>query len=96
VFLDPDDAGVRQQEGAALGRWLKGEAAPQNPLFPKPNAGAVAVLGDFNAELDDPNHSLDPLRQGSLSAWSWSLDIGLDAAAQVARGEATRRHDPGQ
>jgi endonuclease/exonuclease/phosphatase family metal-dependent hydrolase len=71
IFLDVEDAAKRRQEASALARWLHGEAAADNPSFPIPTVDRVIVLGDFNAQLNDPNGSLDPLREGSLSDWTW-------------------------
>jgi endonuclease/exonuclease/phosphatase family metal-dependent hydrolase len=68
AFLDVQDAGQRRKEAAALASWLRGEAADKNPAFPRPERPEVAVLGDFNAELADPNRSLDPL---ALPGWRW-------------------------
>src|SRR5688572_13856823 len=77
-FLDPEDAADREREARALADWLRGKAEAKNPAFPKPEharpAGEeeapanVVVLGDFNAELLDPNDSLDPL---ALPGWVW-------------------------
>lgn len=84
VFLDPDDAEVRRKEAAALARWLRGEASIDNPSFPEPGSAEVIVLGDFNAEVNDPNNSLVALREGSLAEWSWGNpqpDAGQHATA---------------
>jgi endonuclease/exonuclease/phosphatase family metal-dependent hydrolase len=84
VFLDPDDAGTRREEAASLARWLQAQALADNPAFPEPGSAEVVVLGDFNAELGDPNHSLDPLGEGALSQWSWGNprpDAGQHATA---------------
>lgn len=70
-FLDQEDAGVRRKEVEALIRWLRGEAQEANPSFPKPDCDDVIVLGDCNAEKDDPNESLSPLGMGSMSDWLW-------------------------
>jgi endonuclease/exonuclease/phosphatase family metal-dependent hydrolase len=72
-FLNEHEAGVRRQEAASLSRWLRGEAqaAQDNPGFASPVLDEVVVLGDFNARIDDPNHSLDPLREGALADWTW-------------------------
>jgi len=72
-FLNVHEAGVRRQEAASLSRWLRGEAqaAQDNPNFPRPGLDEVVVLGDFNAQIDDPNQSLDPLREGALTDWMW-------------------------
>jgi endonuclease/exonuclease/phosphatase family metal-dependent hydrolase len=67
AFLDETDAQVRTQEATALAKWLQGEAVPENPDFPQPEHEEWLVLGDFNAELQDPNHSLDPL---ALPGWT--------------------------
>lgn len=70
AFLDETDARVRKREATALARWLQGEqeAMDSNPEFPRPEHGETVVLGDFNAELQDPNHSLDPL---AVPGWTW-------------------------
>ncbi|HEX5714514.1 MAG TPA: endonuclease/exonuclease/phosphatase family protein [Thermoanaerobaculia bacterium] len=84
VFLDPADAEVRRREAAALARWLTADASGDNPDFPEPGSPRVIVLGDFNAELGDPNHSLDVLREGTLSEWFWVApqpDAGQHATA---------------
>jgi endonuclease/exonuclease/phosphatase family metal-dependent hydrolase len=77
-FLDDEDAKNRQKEALALAKWLRGEAADENPTFAEPGRDEIVVLGDFNAEhndpahagLKDPNCSLDPLRD-ALSCWTW-------------------------
>lgn len=84
VFLDPDDAETRRKEAASLARWLQAQALADNPAFPEPGSQEVIVLGDFNAEIGDPNHSLDPLREGALSTWTWEnprADAGQYATA---------------
>jgi len=68
TFLDKTDAGVRKREATALAKWLQGEALAENPDFPQPEQEECLVLGDFNAEFQDPNHSLDPL---ALAGWTW-------------------------
>ncbi len=70
LFLDENDARVRERETTALTKWLQGEEAARdkNPEFPGPEHGERVVLGDFNAELQDPNHSLDPL---APPGWTW-------------------------
>jgi endonuclease/exonuclease/phosphatase family metal-dependent hydrolase len=70
VFLDESDARVRKREATALAKWLQGKKAAQdkNPDFPRPEHGDRVVLGDFNAQLQDPNQSLDPL---ALPGWTW-------------------------
>ena len=70
-FLDEEDAGVRRKEVEALIRWLGGEAQEANLSFPKPDCDDVVVLGDCNAEKDDPNHSLSPLSMGFMGDWLW-------------------------
>ena len=67
-FLGVDDAKARKREATALAEWLEGTAEAKNPGFPKPEHDHIAVLGDFNAQLDDPNGSLDPL---ALPGWTW-------------------------
>ena len=69
-FLDPGDAKARKKQAKALAQWLqgKGEARENNPDFPQPGHGERLVLGDFNAETQDPNGSLDPLAE---LGWSW-------------------------
>jgi endonuclease/exonuclease/phosphatase family metal-dependent hydrolase len=68
AFLGEGDAKARKWEATALAEWLKGEAAAKNPDFPQPEHDERLVLGDFNAELQDPNGSLDPL---VLLGWTW-------------------------
>jgi endonuclease/exonuclease/phosphatase family metal-dependent hydrolase len=70
-FLDKGDADVRREEAAALALWLQGKAAASNPSLPEPGNDDVVVLGDFNAELKDPNKSLVPLGAEELSKWTW-------------------------
>jgi endonuclease/exonuclease/phosphatase family metal-dependent hydrolase len=72
AFLDPDDAAVRLKETDALSRWLQGATIAENPAYPKPDLDDVFVLGDFNAEIDDPNDSLAPLSTGSMAGWLWN------------------------
>jgi endonuclease/exonuclease/phosphatase family metal-dependent hydrolase len=67
-FMGEADAKNRRQEAKALSDWLQGAASSQNPDFPEPDSSEVVVLGDFNAELEDPNDSLDPL---ALAGWTW-------------------------
>lgn len=81
-FLGADDAAVRQKEATAVANWLSGEAAAKNPSFPQPTSAIVMLLGDFNAERDDPNQSLDPLRAGPLANWSWN-DPSPDAGQRT-------------
>ncbi len=71
-FLNEDDAAFRKQEAEALARWLQGQSETENPSFPKPDSDKIVVLGDFNAEFNDPNQSLNPLREGELSNWMWN------------------------
>ena len=73
AFLDPDEAAVRKEEAASLARWLRGEeqASQDNPNFPRPEHDEVVVLGDFNAQINDPNDSLTPFREGTLDQWTW-------------------------
>ena len=70
-FLDQQDAGFRRKEVEALIKWLGGEAQEVNHSFPKPDCDDVIVLGDCNAEKDDPNHSLSQLGMGSMGDWLW-------------------------
>jgi len=78
-FLDKQDAENRQKEAKALARWLGGEAKSENPQFEEPGNDAIVVLGDFNAEHNDPSHaeakdpnfSLDPLRD-AFPDWTWN------------------------
>lgn len=70
-FLDQQDAAVRRKEVEALIRWLGGEAQEVNHSFPKPDCDDVIVLGDCNAEKDDPNQSLSPLGMGFMGDWLW-------------------------
>jgi endonuclease/exonuclease/phosphatase family metal-dependent hydrolase len=69
-FLDATDAKARWREAKALAEWLKGEkaASEKNPEFPEPGLDERVVLGDFNAQLQDPNGSLDPLAE---LGWTW-------------------------
>jgi endonuclease/exonuclease/phosphatase family metal-dependent hydrolase len=77
-FLDKEDAQNRQKEAIAVASWLQGEATGENPAFPEPGRDEIVVLGDFNAEHNDPAHaepkdpnrSLDPLRD-ALCCWTW-------------------------
>ena len=71
-FLNEDDAAFRKQEAEALASWLQGQSETENPSFPKPDSDKIVVLGDFNAEFNDPNQSLNPLREGKLSNWTWN------------------------
>jgi endonuclease/exonuclease/phosphatase family metal-dependent hydrolase len=70
-FLGPEDAKVRRKEVEALIKWLGGEAQEQNHAFPKPDSDDVVVLGDCNAEKDDPNQSLSAMGMGFMSNWLW-------------------------
>lgn len=72
LFLDKEDAAVRKQEAEALALWLRGQAITKNPSFEKPDSDNIVVLGDFNAQIDDLNHSLNSLRAGELANWTWN------------------------
>lgn len=72
VFLDEGDADVRRQEVEALTAWLQGSAAAVNNAYPQPDCDDVVILGDFNAEMNDPNQSLTPLQSGNMATWSWT------------------------
>jgi len=71
-FLDADDAAARTKEVESLVKWLQGEAVADNNAFPKPGLDDVVIMGDFNAEMDDPNKSLDALKNGVMAQWSWT------------------------
>jgi endonuclease/exonuclease/phosphatase family metal-dependent hydrolase len=71
AFLDEEDASFRRKEVEALALWLQGQAESENPEFGRPDSDNVVVLGDFNAQFDDPNHSLDAFREAGLSGWMW-------------------------
>ncbi len=73
VFLDQEDAERRRAQAEALARWLDGEGADANPDLERPATDQIIVLGDFNAEMDDPNDSLSPLQTGSFADWQWEL-----------------------
>ena len=70
-FLDPGEAADRLDEVKALTKWLGGTATAENNMFPEPDTDDVVILGDFNAEMNDPNQSLAPLRMGNMANWSW-------------------------
>lgn len=70
-FLDKQDALKRRAESAALAKWLRGEATAKKTAMKRPGSGKVVLLGDFNAQLDDPNDTLTPLREGELAHWGW-------------------------
>jgi len=69
VFLDPEDAQFRKQEVESLTSWIKGQSEDKNPSYPKPDSDNIIVLGDFNAEFNDPNHSLDDFKGNGFSDW---------------------------
>lgn len=84
VFLDEEDAQKRRRQARSLARWLQGDAEDKNPDLPRPASSQIVVLGDFNAELNDPNESLLPLQEGSSTDWSWEVpqdDAGHNATA---------------
>lgn len=70
-FLNSKSAKIRASEAQAAARWLRGEAADENPEFPIPQSGNILLLGDFNALLDDPNQSLAALGPEGLPGWIW-------------------------
>lgn len=72
VFLDKEDADFRKKEVALLTRWIGGQAQAENLSYQKPDSDKIIVLGDFNAEMNDPNKSLDDFRQGAFSTWIWN------------------------
>jgi len=72
VFLDNDDADFRKQEVALLTRRVGGQAQTENPSYQKPDSDNIIILGDFNAEMNDPNKSLNDFRQGIFSDWIWN------------------------
>jgi endonuclease/exonuclease/phosphatase family metal-dependent hydrolase len=74
-FLDPVRAAKRLKEVEALTRWLQGQAVAENNAFPKPDLDDVVIMGDFNAQMADPNKSLDPLKNGAMAQWSWTKPI---------------------
>jgi endonuclease/exonuclease/phosphatase family metal-dependent hydrolase len=71
-FFDEDDAAFRLKEVQGLIRWLGGQAKEENELFPEPDSEDIVVLGDLNAKIDDPNESLAPLGEGSMTNWLWT------------------------
>jgi endonuclease/exonuclease/phosphatase family metal-dependent hydrolase len=71
-FLDPGLAAIRLKEVEALTGWLQGQAKAENLAFPEPGIDDVIVLGDFNAQMNDPNHSLAPLTSGTMANWLWA------------------------
>jgi endonuclease/exonuclease/phosphatase family metal-dependent hydrolase len=86
-FLDPEDAEDRAREASALAEWLRGKAEAKNAEFPKPGLEDVVVLGDFNAQLDDPNDSLDPL---ALPGWRWENPAPDQGRRETALYESDR------
>ena len=71
-FLGEGDAAERLKEVGALTLWLGGNATAENNNFPEPGTDDVVIMGDFNAEMNDPNHSLAPLRTDHMANWSWT------------------------
>jgi endonuclease/exonuclease/phosphatase family metal-dependent hydrolase len=88
IFLDEADAAVRKKEVAALIRWLQGEAGDDNPDFREPNSDYVAVLGDYNAQIEDENESLAAL--GGLNGWLWTNPEPDGAHRETALYESDR------
>jgi endonuclease/exonuclease/phosphatase family metal-dependent hydrolase len=71
-FFDEEDAAFRLKEVHGLIRWLGGQAKEENELFPEPDSEDIVVLGDLNAQIDDPNDSLAPLSEGLMTNWLWT------------------------
>ncbi len=89
-FLDQQDAKTRRNEVEALIRWLGGQAQEPNQLFPVPDSDDVIVLGDCNAEQDDPNQSLSPLSEGFMADWLWDKPAPDGAHWETALYEGDR------
>jgi hypothetical protein len=83
-FLNHEDAERRKAQVAALTRWLDGDAAEANPHLEGPGSDQIIVLGDFNAEKDDPNDSLSALQTGSFANWQWELPTAESGPAATA------------
>jgi len=89
-FLNVESAGVRSKEAKALIKWLSGEAQEDNHAFPKPDSDDVVVLGDCNAEKEDPNQSLSALGTGFMSNWLWDKPVPDGEHWQTALYETDR------
>jgi len=70
-FLDDGDADVRRKEVKGITAWLQGDGTTANHNYPRPDCDDVLLFGDFNAQMDDPNHSLDGLTSGNMAHWLW-------------------------
>ena len=90
VFLDEEDAAVRLQQAEALTRWVQGMATAENSAFPEPDCDDVAILGDFNAEMNDPNDSLAPLTEDGMANWLWTTPAPDGAHWETALYEGDR------
>lgn len=83
-FLNQEDANKRLAQTQALARWLRGDAADANQHLQRPATDQIVVLGDFNAEKNDPNDSLSALQEGPFASWRWehpTSGIGQAATA---------------
>ena len=68
AFLDKRDARQRQKEATALANWLQGEAAAENPAFPRPEQWTLSCWA-----TSTPSCRSQPLARPACAA---RLDVG--------------------